>query len=1186
MSAALHSWKRTTVTTLMVLGVCFLQLSSASAQPVLATILSQSPAAVELGKGNYQGAYRLASEHLQQVRKAGRVEADVLLEAAFASHAVSQSFQSHELLEELLAPGRQLTNTVRAQALHLRSQVVTASKKTIERADDLEEALKLHTAAGPSEFSEGLRTQVSLVILLCEQAAIMAAPLVTSLQQQQNLNTNFSASDKRWVAIGLAQCMNTQGRHAAAEDVLAPLWSQMETAVGKTHPDRLYAGHQLGFALRRQEKMREASVVLTEVLEGRRAVLGHEHLLTLMTTTLLVRQLRDTKRFDEALELAKELEATTAKTEGSGSVRHLSVSNTIAEALLAKGEPAAALNVQEPAYRRLTQINPDGEAADDARFTLAQIFARLGRDRDAEELFKQINAQDQKKYPAGHPLRWVALNNLAIMFGQHHNYLDQLALLEHLDAQMSQELAPSNSSLVSVQNNKAFTLIQLKRPDEAAVILEQLIITLSTARAETDLQLLVVRAQLATAYANRGEYAKAIALHESIRDLRAKTLPANHPQLANSWHSLGFVYEQANREEEALAAFNTAFRMRKERVGLAHPDTIRSVRAFASLLAEMGELEKSEAIYRQGVEGAEILREYSYHSDWLRQSEFADLVGMYKNYARVLAKLGRWQEAFEVVDLSKARTLREMTYRQLNVISSSLTPVELAELTRLERDIAELSSQLTLSSTVTPQQQAAQAVDSGSATAAGKLAQERDEKIRALAMLRATLEAKYGWPKVENELKAQIQDASRFLSPQSVFLSFSKLGESLLLTMLEPNGTVSGGVTQRGIPGLTSSLRALRTIWSVPSGLTGVNDGFGQLRPMALWKLKDGGFELLDLSLPAPEGAEEELTVDGLMSFVSDTILRLLPPSTWGYRRLVVSTDGELATIPFEALIRQGQPLVATHDVVYAQSWSMFRLLKQRETIYAKLSRRDLLVFGNPVYGVKDEKGRAQTRGHVGIAGHPGGSRGADGQGLEYLRWGNLPGAAEEVEAVAKLYRLEPGRNLFVGPEANESRLREFQSAGELARYRMVLFAAHGYLDSGTPDRSSIVLTQHPRPSIPSSQNDGYITAADWRAMSLHSDLIFLSACDTGLGQIVSGEGIIGLPLSMFAAGNQNTVLTLWPIYDESSSAFVVRFFEKVKSGAAFSEALARTKREFATGAAGIAWTAPAYWAPFILYGH
>jgi hypothetical protein len=86
---------------------------------------------------------------------------------------------------------------------------------------------------------------------------------------------------------------------------------------------------------------------------------------------------------------------------------------------------------------------------------------------------------------------------------------------------------------------------------------------------------------------------------------------------------------------------------------------------------------------------------------------------------------------------------------------------------------------------------------------------------------------------------------------------------------------------------------------------------------MALWRLRGGGYELLDLSVPAPEGAEEELTVDGLVEFVSDTAQSLVPPATWEYRRLVVSTDEELATVPFEALTRQGQPLVATHDVVY-----------------------------------------------------------------------------------------------------------------------------------------------------------------------------------------------------------------------------------------------------------------------------
>lgn len=1171
--------------TLALLGIGS-QPDSASAQPVLATVLPQSLAADELANGNYQRAHHLASERLEAARKTGHVDALVILEVAYTSHATGQSLQASALLEELLAPGNTLTSTSRARALHLRSQVGPTSKKLLDRAGDLEEAVKLHTTAGASEFGDGLRAQVSLALLLCDQAPRLAGPLVTSLQTQLNSIASLTPSDQRWLSIGLAQCFNAQGQTAAAEKLLAPLWKGLKDSLGSTHPDRLYAGHQLGFSLRRQQKMREASAVLTEVLEGRRNVLGHEHHLTLMTTTLLVRQLRDAKRFEEALIVAKELEGTVAKSEGVGSARHLSVANTIAEVILARGDPTAALNVQEPAYRRLAEIAPDGQAVDDARFTLAQILARLGRHREAEDLFEEANAQDQLKYPAAHQQRWAALNNLAVMRGERRDYLGQLAVLQHIEAQMVKDVAPGNPSLVSVQNNKAYTLLRLKRTDEAALILEQLVKVLSAERPETDGALLRARAQLASAYTYKGEHVKAIALHERTKSLRESTLPVQHPEIANSWHSLGYALEQADRKEDALAAYDTALQMRKQRVGFAHPETIRSVRAFAGLLAELGDYAKAEIVYRQGVEGAENLREYGYHADWLRQSEFADAVGQYKSYARVLAKLGRWQDAFRVVDLSKARTLREMTHRQVTVISASLTPSELAELTRLERDVAELSSQLALSGGLTPEHQAAQTVDSGSASAIGILAHERDERVRVLARMRSTLEAKYGWPKVDNELTAQTQDASKFLSPQSVFLSFSKLGDSLLVTMLEPNGTVSGGTTERTIPGLTSSLRALRTVWSVPSGLSGLNAGSRKMPSMALWKLKDGGYDLLDLSVPAPEGAEEELTAAGLVNFVSDTVQSLVPPAAWGYHRLFISADDELATVPFEALNRQGQPLVAAHEVVYAQSWSMFRLLKQREAIYAKLPRRDLLVFGNPVYSASDDTEKTQPRGHVGVAGHPGASRGAEGQGLEHLRWGNLPGAAKEVEAVAKLFDLERGQNLLVGSDASEKRLRELQNAGELVRYRMVLFATHGYLDSSTPERSSIVLTQHPRPATASGRNDGYITAAEWRAMSVRSDLVFLSACDTGLGQIVSGEGVTGLPVSMFAAGNQNTVLTLWPIYDESSSEFVIRFFQKVKSGASFAEALARTKREFVTGAAGSALTAPAYWAPFVLYGH
>ena len=91
-----------------------------------------------------------------------------------------------------------------------------------------------------------------------------------------------------------------------------------------------------------------------------------------------------------------------------------------------------------------------------------------------------------------------------------------------------------------------------------------------------------------------------------------------------------------------------------------------------------------------------------------------------------------------------------------------------------------------------------------------------------------------------------------------------------------------------------------------------------------------------------------------------------------------------------------------------------------------------------------------------------------------------------------------------------------------------------------------------------------------------------VSAAPNGLGRQVRGEGVWGLPYALFIAGNTNTVVTLWPVADQSTSRFVQRFFARVRRGQAHAAALAETKREFLQDEA---LRAPIHWAGFVIYG-
>jgi len=108
-------------------------------------------------------------------------------------------------------------------------------------------------------------------------------------------------------------------------------------------------------------------------------------------------------------------------------------------------------------------------------------------------------------------------------------------------------------------------------------------------------------------------------------------------------------------------------------------------------------------------------------------------------------------------------------------------------------------------------------------------------------------------------------------------------------------------------------------------------------------------------------------------------------------------------------------------------------------------------------------------------------------------------------------------------------------------------------------------------------------TAGEWTGYNLKSDLMVLSACETGLGEVIGGEGVMGLPYAFYVAGNKNTVLTLWSISDKVTAEFMTSFFRKLKAGRGQIEALTATKREFIKK--GGKYANPKYWAAFVLYG-
>lgn len=272
----------------------------------------------------------------------------------------------------------------------------------------------------------------------------------------------------------------------------------------------------------------------------------------------------------------------------------------------------------------------------------------------------------------------------------------------------------------------------------------------------------------------------------------------------------------------------------------------------------------------------------------------------------------------------------------------------------------------------------------------------------------------------------------------------------------------------------------------------------------------------------------------------------------------IISPDSELNLVPFETVIYRGKLLIESVDVSYVPSLAVMNLMKEREQRNFYLSRsKELFAMGNAIYDSS-----TPTKPHGGEQ--------------EYL-WRDFTWSAKEIDNVSSLF---DSKSIFKREEATEKKLWELNKSGELSEYKYLFFSAHGIFDSKRSERSAIVLSQ----KFTDEDYDGYVTVGEWMGYDLQSNLVYLSACESGLGGDQAGEGVVGIPYALTVAGNKDTVMSLWKVREEPTMEFTSAFFEKLSRGKSEVVALNETKREFLRQKNTIN-NHPSVWAAFLLYG-
>lgn len=200
-----------------------------------------------------------------------------------------------------------------------------------------------------------------------------------------------------------------------------------------------------------------------------------------------------------------------------------------------------------------------------------------------------------------------------------------------------------------------------------------------------------------------------------------------------------------------------------------------------------------------------------------------------------------------------------------------------------------------------------------------------------------------------------------------------------------------------------------------------------------------------------------------------------------------------------------------------------------------------------------------------------------------------LPGTKDEVNSIIEMFSKENKyAKLYLYDNANEKNIK----SPELIDYKIIHLATHGTLDVIKPEKSAIILAQDTTQvsdslnillaNIP-QQNEGFLYVSEMYNLKLNANLVVLSACQTGLGKISKGEGVIGLSRALLYAGADNLIVSLWAVNDIATQNLMIEFYKYMiqqQQTTKYSEPLRKAKLEMIKQG-----LMPYFWSPFVLIG-
>jgi CHAT domain-containing protein/Tfp pilus assembly protein PilF len=776
---------------------------------------------------------------------------------------------------------------------------------------------------------------------------------------------------------------------------------------------------------------------------------------------------------------------------------------------------------------------------------LAQLFGDVGRDVEAEPLYKRALAIMEKTVGLDSVDIAPELNNLAALYQRQLRYVEAEPLFKRALAIREKSLPAGHPDIGQSLNNLATLYERQDRHGESEPLFKKALAIYEKVAGAESPPVATLLNNLGQVYKIWGRAADAEPLIKRSLAIREKVLGRDHPDVARSLNNLGDLYQRQSRFGEAEPLLKRALAIREQAVGSDHPDTAASVNNLASLYQAEGRAADALPLIERMIARGRA------------QLGIALAVLFDAQRQQIMPIEQALDEALDVIQ----RGTQSSAASAVNKLAVRIAAGNdrLAELVRRDQDLASEAETL---------DKAVVAALSKQGQRDGAAAQRGRERLAAIAAERASLQKTFAgefpdYSALSNPLPLKAREIQSLLAGD----------EAMVLFALADNESYALALTRDGFD------------WKrIPLGADAMSQKVSAFR---------GG---LDISQASDASGKSKLFDLALANDLYVALFGQVEAIVRDKRSLLVAPSGALTALPFHLLVTE-KPAAAIPEKLEGYREAAWLLKRQAISVLPSVAslkalrgfaRRDQAVkpmtgFGDPLFNPAEGGGdkRTASRSLTSVA-YSDFWRGAGvDRKMLAAALSQLPDTADELNAVAKDLGVSKS-DIHLGADASETTVKRTP----LADYRVVYFATHGLVAGDVKGiaEPSLALSI---PKEPSALDDGLLTASEVAQLKLNADFVVLSACNTIAGDRPGAEALSGLARSFFYAGARALLVTHWAVASEAATRLTISTFDRLKADPKIgrAEALRQAMLGYLNDASSPQNAYPAFWGPFALIG-